>query len=414
MANELVTIEEELTPVKLKEFKKGDDGQFITLVDIEHTKDILRKLARKYNRLNITRENWKKEGLEAERILRNSRYALQKIHKSNNKFLNDVKKKERELYEGLISIIKPIEEKLKGKIDEIKEEIKREREEAERKERERLEKIENKLKDYEFDLEKILVKGRTKEDLEVFDKKMSELKDDIEKGLFEEFEFKAKRLEAIHLSKRRDLVLEIESREREERERIEFEERKRAEAEKRMKIFEYRKRVLIEDKGLTYKNDLFLISDYKVEVSKINEFDEIEWFEFIKFIDKKKEDLAKEKELKISEGLKELKNEFNDTLIVFEGLGGDKEKWNLKDGEYPTEKMIKDLKDEVKELQKRKKQRLIDGVTKEMEFFKEKTLSFISELENDYKNYDFRYAESKSIIGNLINSIKKSTKQIIG
>lgn len=403
-------------PTKLKEIaKKGEDGQFITLVDIEQTKTILSELSTKYKGLEVTKDNYKNDASKAEKELRQTRYALQRIHKSNNAFLNEVKRGEKETYEGLINLIQPEEKRIYTDISVFKEKAKREKEEAERKEKERIYRIEKTLKEAEFSLEKALIQGKTDDDIKKYDEFLEELKSQFSE--FEEMEFKAKRLHAIYTAKRGNLEKQVIEWQEMEEKRKEEAEKAKIRAEKALKILKARESYLIK-KGL--KQDNGNLTGYGLTYTKeeIKEKDEVEWYDIQEEVEKtileyKKREQEAEKEKKAEkekreiEALKDALKHWSDLLTIYKGLGGDVKLWKLKKNEIPSKKDVEELTKATKELHKKQKRTKLERVKKEIKPFKDEILNFIDEMEHKIDEAKFNHSETRSILKNFTTSTKK-------
>lgn len=403
-------------PTKLKEIaKKGEDGQFITLVDIEQTKTILSELSKKYKGLEVTKDNYKNDALKAEKELRQTRYALQRIHKSNNAFLNEVKRGEKETYEGLISLIQPEEKRIYTDISVFKEKAKREKEEVERKEKERIDRIEKTLKEAEFSLEKALIQGKTDDDIKKYDEFLDELKSQF--ADFEEMEFKAKRLHAIYTAKRGGLEKQVREWQEMEEKRKEEAEKAKIRAEKALKIFKARESYLIK-KGLKQDNGNLTGHGLTYKEEEIKEKDEVEWYDIQEEVEKtileyKKRKQEEEKEKKAEkekreiEALKDALKHWSDLLTIYKGLGGDVKLWKLKKNEIPSKKDVEELTKATKELHKKQKRIKLERVKKEIKPFKDEILNFIDEMEHKIDEAKFNHSETRSILKNFTTSTKK-------
>lgn len=432
---ETAVVEYDNLPTTLKEIaKKGEDGQFITLVDIEETKTILTKLSERHKDLKVTKDNYKKEGAEAEKELRQTRYALQRIHKSNNGFLNDIKKAEKETYDGLIDLIQPQEQRIYEDIAVFKEQAKREKEEAERKEKERVEKIEKTLKETEFALEKAVIQGKTQKDVEEYDKFLEELANNF--PTFEEMEFQAKRLHAIYKAKREQLVKQVQEQEDLERRRVEQEEKDKKRAEQLEKIYIARKNHLIKKGFVITHLETFEGFGLEYTTNEVKEKDEVEWYELQEQVDNaitkaKEEQEAREKaeqeekerkekeekerkEKEEREALKKARKDWDDLVTIYEGLGGDPKLWKLKKDEIPSSGDIERLTKATRDLQNQKKTLKLKAVKKDIEPFKNDTLEFLKEMETKIDGATFKNAESKSILENFKTRTLEVVNEVFG
>ena len=93
-----------LTPVKVEDFA---DGNFVKLANVDDTRKILSDAVESAKGVVVTRENYKKEAAAVERRLREFRYELQKVKKSNNSIVNKVKSSDGKMYDDLIAIVSP-------------------------------------------------------------------------------------------------------------------------------------------------------------------------------------------------------------------------------------------------------------------------------------------------------------------
>lgn len=444
--NENLPIEELLTPQKLKEIA-GKEGQYIKLVDVQQTEDLLKDLAAKYEGLEVTEENYKKEALEAERELRNTRYALQRIQKANNKFLNEVKREEKEIFENLIGVIQPQEERLKSQIDKLEEAERKAKEEAERREKERIEKIENSLNAAKMALERALIKGRTDEDLKEYDEFLADLKAKFE--TFEEMEFKAQRIHAVYTGRRQELVKQINEAKELEREKAELKRRKeienqriREEIKRREELFKKREEVLIKI-GFQREVGAFKLGDLFYLLSEVKEANELDFFEIQqKAIEEKEkvEQKKKEEEQKRAEALKaeeqrrkekqkekeqnkikEARKAWDDMFTIFCGLGGDPTKFRLKSDELPSEKDVKRLRAEVDELHRKKreeeaemKKEKAEEVKAELNPFVNEILDFFGNVEKQVDKLNFKHEETENILKSFLRKSELLAKTVFG
>lgn len=428
--NDKLEVTEELKElVPLKELAKGEEGQFIQLLDIQEAETKIAELAEKYEGLEVTEENYKKEAANAEQELRQSRYTLQNINKANNKFLNGVKKEQKEIFERLIAIIKPQEERLKKAIDELKEKEAKAKEEEAKREKERIEKIQTALRTSEATLEKALIRGRTNEDLEEYDNFLSTLKEEFE--TFEEMEFEAKKLHAIYTGKRKELVAQIEQFEEEERKRAKIEAREKEETERKYKAFEMRKAILIK-LGLAYKTNKFYGFGVVIKEEDLMDKDELEFFELQEEIreaqiEHNKKQVAKEQAEREAKAKAEL-NEFEEArkawdemFIIYQGLGGDPTAFRLRKDELPSQRdikklreMTKDLQEEKREKQSKAKAEKLAEIKEQLEPFKIGTLDFLKELERYIKQANNVHEETKSILVSFEERLQELVNEVFG
>lgn len=431
----LVEVNDVTITTELKEIaKKGEDGQFITLVDLEHTKTILTDLSEKYKGLEVTKDNYKKEGADAERELRQTRYALQRIYKSNNSFLNEVKNNEKATYEGLIELIQPQEKRIYDQVNAFKEIEAKAKEEEARKEKERVEKIEQALKEAEFAMEKAIIQGKTQEDLAEYDKFMEEFKSSFPS--FEEMEFQAKRLHAIYTAKRSQLVTQVEEYEELERKRKEQAEKDEKRAEQLTKIYEARKALLIK-KGFELTHlDTFDGFGLEITVEEVKTKDEVEWYEFIEeagdkvaeFLAEqerkaKEEAEAKEKAEKEEQERKEkeerdalikARKDWDDMVIQYQALGGDPKLWKLRKDEIPSSDEIADLAKALKDLHAQKRLLKQKEVKADIEPYKDEVLDFLKAMDEKISGAKFKNIESKTILENFKNRTLEVVNEVFG
>lgn len=405
----------EITALELKEIaKKGKEGKFIALVDLNETKAILTELSDKYKDLEVTADNYKKEGAEAEKELRQTRYALQNIHDGNNTFLNNIKKAQKQTYDGLIAIIEPQEERIYKEVNafkKIEEDKKKEKEEAEKK---RIERIEKALKEAEFSLEKALIQGKTQEDLDNYDKFLEELEKSF--PTFEEREFEVKRMHAIYTAKRLLLEEQIKKCIEAEKIRQEQEAKDKKRQEQADKIYEIRKTKLIEA-GLSFdeKTGVFTAFDkFTYTKEEVKAKDEVEWYELLDYLTKELAEILDQKkkadEKAEKDKLIKARNDWDEAVTIYEGLGGDGKLWRLKKDEIPSEEEVAKLTQAIKDLHAKKRALKLQSVKADLEPYKENALKLVEELENDIKNKEFKNEESI----NILNNFKSKLNELVG
>lgn len=419
---ELVAVEQVLEAQTLREIGKGDQGQYINLVDIEGTKETLVDLAGKYKDLKVTKDNYKTIAKKAEQELRQSRYALQRINKGNNAFLNDIKKKEKELYEELIGLIKPEEERIYKDIAVFKEAAKKEKEEKERIEKERIEKIETALKQAELSLEKALVSAKTDEDLLGYDKFLEELKASFE--TFEEMEFQAKRIHAIYTAKRTEAAKQVEEAKLMERQKKELAEAEAKLEQQRERVYQARKKQL---KKLGFSIKSGKVSGFGLSKTEtgIKELGEVDWYEFLEdaegkieehlaAVEKATKEEKERKEKEEREKLLEASKAWDELLVTYKGLGGDPKLFKLRKGQTPSKKDIEDLTTATRQLHKEKKEAMLVEVRVEIEPYKDKVLELLKELEGDSAKAEFKHAQSKDIVENFRGRVLEVVNEVFG
>lgn len=399
-----VEIEELLTPAKLKDWVNEEDGAVIRLVDIEHTKKALKGLANKYKELKITRENYKEEGANAERELRETRYALQKIHKKNNKYLNDVKREEKSLFDSLILITEEVEDRLKGEINAIEGSIKKEKEEEENKERLRVEKIESLLEEWEKNLNTMLTAIENEKQLQEYDKSLDELSESF--SHFEEFEFKAKRIHAVFTGRRSEAVDRIETAKKIEADKKEVEEAKKQLEAKKEKIVKYRSGKLLELGFIQQGNGMFNEAlSLRITNDEIFDKDEVDWAEYI-------EQTVSDIEKKKNEALELIQSQWKDALIIFESLGGDTKSY--KEVKIPTHEDLERLRKHNFQLQKKTKMLKIEGVKNEIKPLQDNLLKTLGVFEDKIDKTSFEHEESRTIMKNLMERFAEVINEVLG
>jgi len=100
-------------------------------------RDELKELAEGYKNLLVTRSTFN-EAKKARLRLREKRYLITNIQKSNNSLLNSFKRKNKEMAGGLIGIIFPVEDRIDKKIKDIEKEIEAEKERKRKEKEERI------------------------------------------------------------------------------------------------------------------------------------------------------------------------------------------------------------------------------------------------------------------------------------
>jgi uncharacterized membrane protein YccC len=258
MSEEIQVVENEtgidtiLEAKELKDYSVEDSEQQIKLLDVERTEEFLKGLVEEYKDVEVTRDNYKKVGAEAERRLRTSRYALQNIHKSNAKVLSDAKKAEKKVVDDLIAIIQPLESKLYDQLTAIKKIIKDEKDEKVRLEAERKSKIQKEITDLELDLEKRVNGAKTEEELQEYTQILMDLETRFEE--FDELEFEAKRLHAVYSGRRSEIDARLVQIEKDAEEAKKKSENEAKAAEVAKKVLALREKQLV-DKGFVKKDD---------------------------------------------------------------------------------------------------------------------------------------------------------------
>lgn len=386
---DIVAVEKVLSKKDLRKIGNGKEGQYIKLVNIEETKFILKELAKKYGKLEVTSENYKTAAKEAERELRETRYALQRTHKNNNSFINKVKKEEKELYEELIKIIKPQEERINEKIEEYKEEARKKREEKERLERERIEKIQKALSDSKLALEGAFVSGKTKEDLKKYDDFLESLKKSFDR--FEEYEFEAQRIHALYTGKRNKLVEKIEENEA-------FEAKINKAKEQEAKVFEYRKKKLMKMGVKDIGEGAFVGNGVTVKEEDFKDLSEVGWYEFLEVVEAAIQKEQKEKEKEEEKKKEHTLDMWHKMLGIYTQLGGDIVPFLLPDMVLPSQNDIAALSKATRAKEQERKTKNLEEVKKEIEPYKNSVLEFLKEFEKDFEKGGFKFKQSAAII----------------
>lgn len=170
-----------------------ESTELIQLQDIEETKRNLEQIAKKYADTSVTMDNYN-DARDARKTIRDYRYALQNIDKHNAKILNNARRENKELIDGLIDIIRPTEDIIHEgilKIDKEKERIKKE---EEQKELQRIADINKKLSDTRNHLSYLIEYGSKEKDLESFKNAIDDLQKGIADDVFQEFTFEAQNM----------------------------------------------------------------------------------------------------------------------------------------------------------------------------------------------------------------------------
>lgn len=411
----LSEIENDLTPAKTKDWVNGESGELIRLVDLQHTKSKLVGMKKKYSSLKITKENYKKEGADAEKILRQTRCLLQNIHKKNNKYLNDTKNEEKKMFDELILEIEPVEKRLKSEISIIENSVKFEKEEKEKAEEKRKKEIEDNLSEWDINLGKMLSSIKNEEQLEVFDKTLSELKDRF--PAFEEFEFKAKRIYAVFSGRRSEAVNFIDEVKKLAEDKKKIEEQKEELASKREKILDFRANQLSK-RGFIFSGSerISFIREgslLKIDVEKVLSLDEVDWTVELDRIDLEIKLFEENKSKEVEKSVSDIKEQWKDLVEVFKGFGGVMST-KLKGNHIPTKEDIDNLKKATEEIHKKKKAQKMKEVKTEIEPWQSEFLKFIAGFEKRVKSSKFVNNESEAIMYNLINRFEEVINEVLG
>lgn len=414
---EVEKIETALGNAQLKEWVKDEEGSMIKLVDIEHTRESLKDIADKYKHLTVTRENYKGEGAEAETALKRIRYMLQNIHKKNNKYLNDVKRDEKEVFDGLIQIIEGTEKRLKSEITAIEEQVKKEKEEAEQAEANRVKKLEENLVGWEENFNKVLTAIKKDEQLAEYDVMLEEFETLIPS--FSEFEFKAKRLLAVFKGRRSEAVEAIAEIKKQEEDKKAVEEEKAKIEAKKDKVFDFRLKQLLAKGFEQDKLNMPTVvhpelKDLWLTRENILEFDEVDWTEYLETLDSQiaEKKASDEKELKAS--AEKAVKDWNELVDIYTGFGGDANSWKLEKDQIPTEDDIERLKEATKQLQEQKRMLKLQGVREEMNPMKDEFIALVRGFEKRLAETKFNHFETRDIFKNLITKVEGAINETLG
>lgn len=414
---EVEKIEGSLSPAKLKDWVNDEDGSMIKLVDIEHTRESLKDIADKYKHLTVTRDNYKGEGLEAETALKRIRYVLQNIHKKNNKYLNDVKREEKEVFDGLIEIIEGTEKRLKSEITAIEEQVKKEKEEAEKAEENRIKKLEENLTGWEENFTKVLTAIKKDEQLAEYDVMLEEFESLVPS--FMEFEFKAKRLLAVFKGRRSEAVETIAEIKKQEEDKKAIEEEKAKIEAKKDKVFDFRLKQLLakgfEQDKLNMPTVVHSeLKDLWLTRETILDFDEVDWTEYLESLDEQIKEKKANDEKSLKESAEKAVKDWNELVDIYQGFGGDANTWKLEKDQIPTEDDIERLKEATKQLQAQKKMLKIQGVREEMNPLKDEFISLVRGFESRLAGTKFNHFETRDIFKNLINKVEVAINETLG
>ncbi len=441
------------SPTELKQFATGDNGELITLIDVEVARAKLNEMVVAFKDIKVTKENYKKEAATAERTMREARYLLQNIHDSNKKILNSAKKKEEEVFEKLIALIEPLEKQIKAGIKEIEGEVKKQKEEEEAREKERQEAIKNRLNEVEKSFLNMLASCKNKEDIEVYDNALTLLEESFE--AFNELEFEAKRLHAIFTGRREEVVERVDSleaakvaKEKAEleakaaaealKQKEEEEAKQKAEADKKAaedkaaadirareigaKVFSLRKSQLIklgfvDEHSEAAKDNTEAFFEKKgmdsIGFLEIMKLDEVAWFEKLEFFEQEIKKVAEKEEEEAKQNIETVVTMWTLLLNQFSELGGDLKKWK-KIKEIPSIEQLKELKDATEALRAtRKKERSME-VKAEIKPFVDKILKCFEEQCLEIEKASFKHEDSKKLLKGLMSSFANSTNEVLG
>lgn len=405
------------TPSKLKDFVNGENGELIRLVDIGNTRDELTKLALKYKHLKVTKENYKREGADAERTLRETRYLLQNIHKKNNKFLNDVKTQEKTTFDSLIALIQGEENRLKSDIKAIEDEEKRLKEQEEAKREAEKKRVDELLSSWDENLEKMLLNIKSDEQLDVYDKSLEELKEILSEFDGHDREFEFKRLFAKYSGRRTEAVKNVEQIKKEQEEKRLFEEDKSKFESTKKKVFDFRVSQL-EKKGLDKNTDGFFIVGSKKEKiyteEMISDSDEVEWFQILEEIEEENKVVEEDKKSEASMALSEMLTKWNEMIDVFIGLGGNASSWELAKDELPNQDKIEALRKATIQLHEQKKMLKEQKVKAEINPFQTEVLEFFQSFEARVKEAKFENPETMIVLNTFIDKVSGVCNEVFG
>lgn len=436
-------IETILDGQELKDYSVKNHKQEIKLLNVEQTRSFLKKLVKEYKDIEVTRENYKDTPVEAERRLRQSRHALNNIHKSNKKVLNDAKNAEKKVVENLVAIIQPLEKELYEKISAIKQTIAEEKAEEERKEVERKAKIQKGISDTELDLEKRVNTTKESEGLKEYDSILEELKGKFEE--FDEFEFEVKRIHAVYTGRRAEIVNRIDQiakdkiaaeekaikdkaeaeakakKDKEEAEQKAKDAKLKAEEEKKReemseKIFDLRKQLMI-GKGFEVNEGIKAFTYTGVPnvlFCHVKNYDELEWFENSSKFDTQIEQSKQAKDKADKDAIKEVKSIWDGLITKFSELGGSVKEWKLKKGEFPTVEKVGELQSAMEVLKTKRAVLKKKAIKAEIDPFKDEILEFFNKLEKKVKATKFKEDSSLYIMDGFIEGVANLASDIFG
>jgi len=423
--------------VALVEYAKGENGEVIKLGDVKKAKTLLTRLSKKYKDFKITPENWKKEGADAERELRQARYDLQNIQKNGNSLLAQAKKKYAETFDSLIGINRDKETEIKAAIDDFKKKDSDRKEEEKRKAHEELIRIEKLLSSKEQEFALLFANAKTEEDLENYQSKMSEFNKDIES--FGKLDYKAEYLysellisfddltikvnEEIEKAKESDRLrienerLEKESKEREEqeKERVKLEEeekeKNRIEADERATKILAIRITKLETFGLE-KNENQTMSYHDEEyinLTDVMSMDELQWMEFSESIPSKLKELDNAAENYREAAQKIINDDYKDLVQEFKKLGGTTKEISRK--KVVSIEMVTDLQAKTKELHQKAKKDHAESVKKELDSIRGKVAESVGALEKMVRETKFTHPESRDIVNALIKRFENAVNE---
>lgn len=167
----------------LKEVRTEANG-LIVFVEPKQTENLLNELVEVHKHIQVTRENLS-ESKKVREIIRQPRYDLQNIHKSNKRVLNELKKSDQSLIEKFIGITQPLEDEIDSKIKAVEQEIKDEKEAERRKVEEQRNRIKNAILEWAERLPQIYENCISLRKTTEFTEALRELKKRLDDGVFE-------------------------------------------------------------------------------------------------------------------------------------------------------------------------------------------------------------------------------------
>ena len=195
--------------VSVKEIIKGSKGELIILQDFKQTKENLLAIVSKFENLEVSKETFA-ESKKARAELRDARFELQNISKHNNSLLNKAKNLLKDDMESLISLVKPKEDEIDEKIKEIENEKIIAKAKKEQEEVQRVYKINKRIAEIKSNLDRIILVGRTEEDVNEYAEIMLELNSRIEKDEFQEFTFEVENIREEYPVKMLEITRRVE------------------------------------------------------------------------------------------------------------------------------------------------------------------------------------------------------------
>ena len=398
--------------VELKQFAKGLNGEYVTLVSIENTKDILNELAEKHKELEITEDNYKKEGALAEKELRTLRYSLQNIHKSNNSIILQAKKEEKELFDTLIGITVDIEKRIKTDIESVKEKVKQKKLAKEREEKERVERIVKKISDIEIDILKRenKIKGVAELDALIgYVKNISEEEKEYEEYHYKILDIKSSSLKRLDF--KLDEIYRLEK-EKKEKDKIEKEKKELDLQEKERKQKEEEKQKEVKKKVTELRAKILKGKKITLHASQYENLNELEWFDLVNGIEEERElkiisDKKKEEELK-----KSILVGYGNILIVLEGLGVEVGKF--RENKEPSSEDLGELKRLVEKVHAKEQTKIKKRIKKELKPYVDEVTKDISKVEKKYSNDAKIGKEAKQIMKIYTKRVEEVINEVFG